>query len=300
MNNFADLLIKEVLKKESSVVVGLDPNPDYFPLCLLDKGQSDIKTITDSILAFNKMIIDVIHPHVLAVKPQLAYYEVYGSYGIYALEQTICYAKSKGLLVINDAKRGDIGPTAIAYAKAFLGDSPLSGDAVTVNPYLGRDGITPFLQERIDRTKGIFVLLKTSNPSASDLQDLQLKSGEKMYQRLAETLDHLAKDTMGHYGYSNLGVVVGATYPQDASYIRSFLKHSLFLVPGYGAQGGKAEDLSCYFDENGMGALISSTRAIIYSYMQHHEDWTNIDKNKIQESIEISTLQAKEEINAIR
>ncbi|MFC4077743.1 orotidine-5'-phosphate decarboxylase [Salinithrix halophila] len=299
VDNFSDLIIKDILKKESALIVGLDPNPAYFPLCLLEKGQ-DSKAIAKAIWEFNQLIIDVVNPHVVAVKPQLAYYEVFGSDGIYALEKTISYAKSKGLLVINDAKRGDIGPTATTYAKAFLGDSPLSGHGVTVSPYLGTDGILPFLKEGTDQRKGIFVLLKTSNPSASELQDLQLKTGEKLYQRLAELFDPIAKETMGHYGYSNLGVVVGATYPQDASYIRDSLKHSLFLVPGYGAQGGKAKELTGYFDENGMGALVSSTRGIIYSYIQKNEEWAHLNKKEIQESIEEAVLDAKREINAVR
>lgn len=297
MNHFGDKLISASEQKQSVLVVGLDPQIELLPRSLRGSSNADV---ANSIIEFNKIIIDAVAPYVAAIKPQLAYYELFGSAGIFALEETIKYAKVKGLLIINDAKRGDIGPTAEAYAKAFLSDSPMSGDAVTVNPFLGSDGIIPFVQQT-SQAKGLFVLLKTSNPSANELQDLLLASGELVYEQVASLLKQLSKGTIGASGFSSVGAVVGATYPDIAKQLRQDLPETIFLVPGYGAQGGNVEDLNCVFNADGNGAVISSSRAIIYSYMaERPEDWESLSKEIIQEIIEAKAIQARDELNSIR
>ncbi|MWC27652.1 orotidine-5'-phosphate decarboxylase [Paenibacillus sp. MMS18-CY102] len=301
MLNFADVLIDESIKKRSALVVGLDPDLSYFPDFLLQDVQlTSNESVGEAIYAFNKIVIDAVADHVIAVKPQLAYYEVYGSHGIRALERTISYARTKSLIVINDAKRGDIDSTSAAYARAFLSDSSLSGDMVTVNPFLGSDGYLPFVDAAREHNKGIFLLLKTSNPSSHELQDLKLDTGEKLYFKLADDIKPLAEKTKGKHNYSFIGAVVGATYPEEAKLIRQKLPHSIFLVPGFGAQGGKAEDLGVFFDKNGNGALISSSRGIIYCYRNGREDWKSVSEAEMRRQIEETTVKANEEINHVR
>ena len=297
MSHFGDKLISASEQKQSVLVVGLDPQIELLPRFL--RGSSN-KDVVNSIIEFNEIIIEAVAPYVAAIKPQLAYYEVFGSAGIFALEETIKYAKEKNLLIINDAKRGDIGPTAEAYAKAFLSDSPLSGDAVTVNPFLGSDGIIPFIQQT-PQGKGLFVLLKTSNPSSNEMQDLRLASGELVYEQVASLLKQLSKGTIGASGFSSVGAVVGATYPDIAKQLRQNLPETIFLVPGYGAQGGNVQDLTTVFNADGNGAVISSSRAIIYSYMaERPENWESLSKEMIQEIIEAKAIQARDELNSIR
>jgi len=301
VGNFADVLIDESKKKNSVLVVGLDPDVRFFPDFLLkDVDYSLDESIADAIYEFNKIIIDAVADHVIAVKPQLAYYEVYGSYGIRALEKTISYARSKELIVINDAKRGDIGSTSAAYARAFLGNGTISGDMVTVNPYLGSDGYMPFIETAQENSKGVFLLLKTSNPSSHEIQDLKLENGELLYFKMAEEIQKLACETTGMNNYSFIGAVVGATYPDEAKRVRKILPHSIFLVPGFGMQGGKAEDLNVFFDGDGNGAVISSSRGIIYSYMNESDDWKKTTENEMHRFITQATTKAKEQINEVR
>ncbi|MNI23228.1 orotidine 5'-phosphate decarboxylase [compost metagenome] len=301
MGNFADVLIEVSKKKKSVLVVGLDPDINFFPDFLIKNMQaSSNEAVAEVIYTFNKIVIDAVAEHVVAVKPQLAYYEIYGSHGISALEKTISYARSKDLIVINDAKRGDIDSTSTAYAKAFLGDGALSGDMVTVNPFLGSDGYMPFVEVARENNKGIFLLLKTSNPSSHEIQNLKLENGELLYFKIAEDIRKLAHETKGTQQYSFIGVVVGATYPEEAKQIRKMLPHSIFLVPGFGKQGGKAEDLDVFFDENGDGALISSSRGIIYSYMNGNENWSKISEVDIHKHIAEATIKANEQLNQVR
>lgn len=303
MRNFADVLIEESIKKESVLVVGLDPDIRFFPNFLLPSPHTaSNETIADAIYEFNKLVIDAVYENVLAVKPQLAYYEVYGSQGILALEKTIDYARSKGLLIINDAKRGDIGSTSMAYAKAFLGKGTISGDMVTVNPFLGSDGYLPFVEVAKENSKGLFLLLKTSNPSSYEIQDLKLENGELLYHQLAEEINKLAIQTRGANDYSFIGTVVGATYPEEAQKIRKRLPHCIFLVPGFGIQGGKAEDLRVFFDNNGNGAVISSSRGIIYCYTDKrvNDEWSGITKNEMFHQIKEAAITAKVQINEVR
>nr|WP_246628013.1 orotidine-5'-phosphate decarboxylase [Paenibacillus oenotherae] len=297
----ADMLIEQSREKKSVLVVGLDPDPRYFPEFLLNRMESRTnEEIAAAILAFNRIVIDAVAEEVVAVKPQLAYYEVYGSHGIHALEQTIAYARTKGLLVINDAKRGDIGSSSEAYAKAFLADGPMAGDMVTVNPFLGSDGYLPFVEEAQRQGKGLFLLLKTSNPSSHEIQNLTLQNGDLLYFKLAEDLSELMRTTAGENGYSFIGAVVGATYPAEAERIRGLLPHCIFLVPGFGIQGGKAEDLDVFFDENGNGALISSSRAIIYSYREGRENGEATTEQEMLQAIKNAARTAKEQINEVR
>ena len=302
MKNFADTLIEHSIRKNTALVVGLDPDITYFPDFLFNDDTQTTEEICNAIIAFNKIVIDEVSDHVVAVKPQLAYYEVYGSEGIKALEETIKYARSKNLLVINDAKRGDIGPTSKAYAQAFLTNGSLSGDMVTVNPFLGSDGYNPFIEVAQENNKGIFLLLKTSNPSSFEIQDLTLKNGEILYIQMAKYINTLAISTKGDNNYSFIGTVVGATYPSDAKRIRELLPHSIFLVPGLGVQGGKAKDLAVFFDKKGLGAVISSSRGITYSYYFNKKvkDWKNISQEQMSKSIAVATIKAKNQINNVR
>lgn len=302
MNHFGDNLINISNQKQTVLVVGLDPQISLLPTSLLDTRENEIKTqeIARAIIEFNKIIIDAVAPYVVAIKPQLAYYEIFGSVGIYALEESIKYARTKGLLIINDAKRGDIGPTAEAYANAYLTNTPTSGDAVTVNPFLGSDGILPFVK-MTNQAKGLFILLKTSNPSANELQDLKMSTGSFLYEHLALLIKKMSIDTVGKSGFSSIGAVVGATYPHVAKQLRKTLPETIFLVPGYGAQGGNVQDLNCFFNSSGNGAVVSSSRDIIYSYINEFpQEWKNLSMERIQEVIEAKTIKARNELNSIR
>lgn len=261
--NAIDKLIKEIIRKKSPCVIGLDPRIKDIP-GFLKKGN-DVKDICKAILNFNKKIINAVKDVVPAVKPQIAFYEQYGYAGIKVFQETVNYAKKKGLMVIADVKRNDIASTAEAYAKAYLSKKIFEVDFITVNPYLGSDGINPFIEMCKKYGKGIFVLCKTSNPSSKEIQDKRI--GKKyVYEVVGELINEWGKELIGKYGYSSVGAVVGATYPKQAERLRKLLKHVFFLVPGYGAQGGKARDVVACFDEKGLGAIINSSRSIIFAY----------------------------------
>ena len=272
-----DRLISKIIDYKNPTVVGLDPKLEYVPEFLkkryLDDDGWTLKAAAKAIFAFNQAIIDEIHDVVPAIKPQMAYYEMYGHYGIKTLEKTIRYAKLNGMFVITDGKRNDIGATMEAYTDAHLGavkigDSeiePFSADALTVNGYLGSDGITPLLKVCKERDKGIYVLVKTSNPSSGELQD-KLMGDTPLYAVMGDMCEKWGEDTIGKYGYSAVGAVVGATYPEQLTELRKRLPHTMFLVPGYGAQGGGAEGLKGGFDENGLGAIVNSSRAVMCAY----------------------------------
>ena len=276
--HFADRVCAAVDSKGSPVVVGLDPRPDSLPPHLLAVCRADLgatpQAVAEALWRFNRGIIDAVHDVVPAVKPQLAFYERYGVAGVQAYARTAQYAKEAGLLVIADGKRNDIGSTASAYAEAFLGappvfDRPAAGDfaadALTVNPFLGRDGIQPFVDCARQQGSGVFVLVKTSNPSAGDLQELQV-NGEPLYEYLGRLVESWGDNSRGRSGYSSVGAVVGATWPDQAARLRALMPHTLFLVPGYGAQGATAADVAHCFDTNGHGALINASRSIIFAW----------------------------------
>lgn len=256
ITHFADRLIAAIKQKGASICVGLDPR-----LAQISGGDSG--KLADAIVKFNKGIIDGVHDLVPAVKPQFAFYIQHGPDGVKAFEETCAYARAKGLIVIADAKCNDIGSTAEAYAEAFLNN--FDCDAVTVNPYLGYDGVKPFVEICKKRGKGIFVLVKTSNPSSSDLQDRMTEDKLRNYEIVAQLLESWGADEVGASGYTSIGAVVGATYPDEAKRLRKLMPHAYFLVPGYGAQGGKAADVKACFNKDGFGALINSSRDIIFS-----------------------------------
>lgn len=268
--HFTDALIEAEQAKGSVVVVGLDTDPRRLPQFLLEQflatDTDQMKTKAIAQLAFNEAVIDAVHSIVPAVKVQIAFYELLGPAGIETYQKTIRYARSKRLLVIGDIKRGDIGATAEAYAEAHM-EGDHAPDAVTVNPYMGSDGILPFLQVGRRHGKGVFVLVKTSNPSSSELQDLEVADPRlRNYEIVARKVSELGADSIGKHGYSLVGAVVGATYPSEAIRLRGLLSHTFFLVPGYGAQGAKGSDVGGCFDVRGSGAVVNASRSIIYAF----------------------------------
>lgn len=291
-----DRLIAKIKETGNPSVVGLDAKLNYVPEYLIQKFQEEdgasLQTAARAIFAFNKAIIDEICDIVPAIKPQSAYYEMYGYYGMKTLAETISYAKLKGMFVITDGKRNDIGATMQAYTAAHLGTvkigdneiEPFGADALTVNGYLGTDGINPLLEVCKSRDKGIFVLVKTSNPSSGELQD-KLINGEPLYARMGDLCETWGADTIGEYGYSAVGAVVGATYPEQLRELRARLPHTFFLVPGYGAQGGGAEGVAGAFDENGLGAIVNSSRAIMCAYQKEDCDPKEFAKAARREAI---------------
>jgi orotidine-5'-phosphate decarboxylase len=291
-----DRLIDKIKQTGNPSVVGLDPKLDYVPAFLRKRFQEEdgcsLQAAARAIFAFNKAIINEICDIVPAIKPQAAYYEMYGWSGVKTLEDTIRYAKSKGMFVITDGKRNDIGATMQAYTAAHLGSvmvgenelEPFGADALTVNGYLGSDGINPLLDACKSRDKGIFVLVKTSNPSSGELQD-QLMGGVPLYARMGDLCEKWGSDTVGKYGYSAVGAVVGATYPAQLKELRERLPHTFFLVPGYGAQGGGAEGVAQAFDANGLGGIVNSSRAIMCAYQKEGCDEQDFAKAARREAI---------------
>ena len=257
-----DALIEKILQKNNPTVAGLDPRPAHLPPELAELPPDE------AYLRFNLGLIDVLADIVPAIKPQAACSEALGARGIAVLERTIAAAHDAGLYVIGDAKRGDIGSTAEAYAEAWLAGGPLGCDCVTVNPYLGSDGILPFLASGRD----IFALVKTSNPSSAELQDTDC-GGMPLYRRVAMLIEQLGADTVGAHGYSRIGAVVGATHPAELAELRAAFPHTFFLVPGYGAQGGGAADCAGAFDKNGLGAIVNSSRGIFAAWKKTGGDW---------------------------
>lgn len=269
-------LIHKIAETKAPICVGLDPTLQFIPKYLLEKNYQrygqNIRAMTQAIWEFNRDIIDEIYELVPAVKPQLAMYEQFGLDGMELYQKTVDYAKSRGLIVIADGKRGDIGSTSTAYAMAHIGkiitpkgeEDVFGADMLTVNPYLGSDGVKPFIEMCDKYDKGIFVLVKTSNPSSGELQDL-LCDGKPIYEHMAELVNQWANLSMDGR-FSNVGAVVGATYPEMSKRLRSLMPHVFFLVPGYGAQGATAKDLRPCFHEDGQGAIVNSSRGIIAAY----------------------------------
>ena len=282
--NFADKLIEAISTKHSRVVVGLDPRLHSIPSFLIknytEKFGQTPNAVARAFLEFNKKIIDAVADHVIAVKPQIAFYEQYGDKGIWSYFETIKYARNKGLLVIADVKRNDIGSTADAYAKAYLGRVDVGynktrpmfdADAMTVNPYLGIDGVKPFVDVARMYGKGIFILVRTSNPSAEELQGLSLTEGLHIFEKVALMVNQWGEDSEGENGYRSIGAVVGATYPIEAGKLRTLMPNCFFLVPGFGAQGAEANDVRPCFNKDGYGAIVNSSRGIIYAFSSEPE-----------------------------
>ena len=269
-------LVEKIEKLSAPIVVGLDPMLDYIPQHILKKAYSEkgenLEGAAEAIWQYNKGIIDATYDLIPAVKPQIAMYEQFGIEGLKAFKKTVDYCKEKGLVVIGDIKRGDIGSTSSAYAIGHLGKVMVGGkafrgfdeDFVTLNPYMGADAINPFLEVCKEEKKGLFILVKTSNPSSGDFQD-QLVGERPLYELVGKKVAEWGEQHMGS-SYSYVGAVVGATYPQMGKILRELMPKTYILVPGYGAQGGKAEDLVHYFNKDGLGAIVNSSRGIIAAY----------------------------------
>ena len=269
-------LCEKIKKLNAPIVVGLDPMLSYVPEHIVKKSLAEhgetLEGAADAIWQFNKAIVDAVYDLIPAVKPQVAMYEQFGVAGMAAYKKTVDYCHEKDLVVIGDVKRGDIGSTSAAYAVGHLGKvqvgsrmlSAFNEDFATVNPYLGTDGIKPFVDVCREEKKGLFILVKTSNPSSGEFQDRMI-DGRPLYERVGEKVAEWGEDCMGD-SYSYIGAVVGATYPEMGKVLRKVMPKSFILVPGYGAQGGKAADLVPYFNEDGLGAIVNSSRGIIAAY----------------------------------
>ena len=271
-------LINKIQKTKAPIVVGLDPMLSYLPEHIQKKAFDEfgetLEGAAEAIWQFNKEIVDKTYDLIPAVKPQIAMYEQFGIEGLKAYKKTVDYCKSKDLVVIGDIKRGDIGSTSAAYATGHLGKVQVGSktyagfdeDFATVNPYLGSDGVKPFIDVCKQEKKGLFILVKTSNPSSGEFQD-QLINGKPLYEMVGEKVAQWGEDHMGD-SYSYIGAVVGATYPEQGEILRKVMPKSFILVPGYGAQGGKGKDLVHFFNEDGLGAIVNSSRGIIAAYKQ--------------------------------
>ena len=278
-----DSLQEKIIQKKNPTVAGLDPRPEQIPPHILKEAYGrygeTLEGAAQAVWQFNQGLMDALCDVVPAVKPQAAYYERLGWHGMAVLERTIAYAKEKGLFVIADIKRGDIGSTAQAYAEAWLGRvdiggaeyAPFDADCVTINAYMGSDTVEPFLKECRERGKSLFVLVKTSNPSSGEIQDL-LAGDRLVYRAMGDLTQRLGKGTEDKYGFTCAGAVVGATYPSDLRELRRRLEHTFFLVPGYGAQGGTAEDVQHAFDRYGHGAVINASRSIMCAWKKTEKD----------------------------
>lgn len=289
-----DRLIEKIKQTKNPSVVGLDTCVDYLP----DDMKNQIKSLDDvceALTEFNKNVVDSICDIVPAVKVQVAYYEMYGVQGMQAFQNTLKYAKSKGMFTMADIKRNDIGSTAAAYSKAYLGKTvfngvevtPFESDFVTINGYLGTDGIKPFVDDAEKYGKGAFVLVKTSNPSSGDLQNKKLVGSETVFEEMANFVCEWGKNIMGENGYSSLGAVVGATHKAEAELLRKKYPSLFFLVPGYGAQGATAEDVSVNFDKDGLGAIVNSSRGILCAYKKDKYNGLNYFKAARQAALDM-------------
>ena len=291
---FAQTLIDAVIARRNPVVAGIDPRAESLPPGFLDRFPVNLAGRADAFLAFGREALDVLAPIVPAVKFQAAFYEALGPSGMSALFASIAHAKSLGLVVILDGKRNDIGSTAEAYAQAYLDDSgaetPWGADALTINPYLGGDGIEPFAKVAAPTGRGLFVLVRTSNPSARDLQDL-VADGRPIYRHAAELVNRWAAPHRDETGYSLMGAVVGATYPEQLAELREAMPGVVFLVPGYGAQGGTARDVASAFDDRGLGAIVNNSRGLTFAYLRkdlaarHGADWQRAIEDAAREMI---------------
>lgn len=284
---FGDRLAEAVVSRRTHVVVGLDPDYDSLPSSVRDSHplaayDSEAQMKAACYREFAEGILEAVSQEVVAVKVQLAYFEALGGPGYQIYEELVEPAKSRGLLVIADAKRGDIGSTAEAYARAHL--EVAGADAVTVNPYLGTDSIEPFLMRAREQGKGVFVLVKTSNPSSGDLQDLELLEGGRVHHGVGRLVNIWGAETKGRTGYSSVGAVVGGTHPRVGAELRALMPEAPFLVPGYGAQGAAAEDLRGFFGEDGKGAVVNSSRAILYAYRRRQDvSWQEAARQEAHE-----------------
>ncbi len=299
-------LIEKIKKTNAPIVVGLDPNLKFIPKKLqtaaFEEYGETLAGAAEAVFQFNKKITDAVCDLVPAVKPQIAMYEQFGLPGIEAFHKTVEYCHEKGLIVIGDVKRGDIGSTSEAYATAHLGcvkvgtktEIPFGEDFATVNPYLGSDGVKPFIKVCNEQDKGIFVLVKTSNPSSGEFQD-RLIDGRPLYEWVGQKVNEWGEESMDG-GYSNVGAVVGATYPEMGKVLRKLMPKTYILVPGYGAQGGKGKDLVHFFNEDGLGAIVNSSRGIIAAWQK--EEYAEFGEEHFEEAARKAFLDMKEDIES--
>jgi len=300
-------LVSRIKKLNAPIVVGLDPTLNFVPKFLIDKAINEkgetLEAAADAIFEFNKAIVDAVYDLIPAVKPQIAMYEQFGIPGLMAYKKTLDYCHEKGLLVIGDAKRGDIGSTSTAYAIGHLGRvkigsteiAPIDTDFLTINPYMGSDSVVPFIEECKKNDKGLFILVKTSNPSSGEFQDQ--KVGEKaIYELVGKKVDEWGLDTVKE-GYSDVGAVVGATYPEMGKVLREIMPKAYILVPGYGAQGGTAAELKPFFNKDGLGAIVNSSRGIIAAYKQ--EKYAEFGAEGFAEAAREAVIDMKNDIASI-
>jgi orotidine-5'-phosphate decarboxylase len=310
VNNFSDRLAESVKKRGNPVLVGLDPRFDSLPDSFKPAvSPSNWVVIAKAYSLFCREVVDVVAPLVPAVKPQAAFFEQIGPPGMAALAEVIAYAQQKGLLVVFDGKRNDIGSTATAYAQGILGSeraaestsdspsakrSPWEADALTVSPYLGDDSLQPFVETAAERSAGVFVLVKTSNPGGGMFQDL-VADGRPLYRHVAEYVERKAAETVGQCGYGIVGAVVGATYPQQLAELRKVMPHAWFLVPGFGSQGATAADVAGAFDAKGLGAIVNNSRGIIFAHSSkaYRE---RFGAGRWQEAVEAATREMIEQL----
>jgi len=300
-------LVERIKKLEAPIVVGLDPTLNFVPGFLLDKAINEkgetLEAEADAIFEFNKKIVDAVYDLIPAVKPQIAMYEQFGIPGLMAYKQTVDYCHEKGLLVIGDAKRGDIGSTSTAYAIGHLGKvkigsteiAPIDTDFLTINPYMGSDSVVPFVEECKKYDKGLFILVKTSNPSSGEFQDQ--KVGKKaVYELVGKKVDEWGAELVRN-GYSDVGAVVGATYPEMGEVLREIMPKAYILVPGYGAQGGTAAELKPFFNKDGLGAIVNSSRGIIAAFKQ--EKYAEYGAEGFAEAARAAVIDMKNDIASI-
>ena len=297
-------LVAQIKKTGAPIVVGLDPMMKFIPEHIKEKAFAEfgetLEGAAEAIWQYNKQIVDAIYDLVPAVKPQIAMYEQFGVEGVIAFQKTVEYCKEKDLVVIGDIKRGDIGSTSEAYAVGHLGQVKVGNtmcrgfdeDFVTVNPYLGSDGVKPFVKVCQEEKKGLFILVKTSNPSSGEFQD-RLIDGRPLYEIVGEKVAEWGADHMGD-SYSYIGAVVGATYPEMGKVLREIMPKSYILVPGYGAQGGKGADLVHFFNKDGLGAIVNSSRGIIAAYQQ--EKYAKYGAENFADASRAAVLDMKEDI----
>lgn len=303
--NAIDNLIEKIKQTNNPTVIGLDTRYEMLPKCVTDKYPKTLEGVAEAIIEFNKELIDNTYDIIPAAKVQIAFYEMYGILGIKAFKETCQYAKEKGMVVIADIKRGDIGSTATGYSNAFLGRTPIGEkeeaiydvDFVTVNGYMGTDCVKPFVEDCKKYDKGIFILVKTSNPSSGELQDLKLQNGQEVYVQMSELVEKWGEDLRGKYGYSSIAAVVGATYPEQLSQIREIAPHTYFLIPGYGAQGGKASDIALGFDKNGLGGIVNASRSLMCAYKS--DNWKDkFNEENYAKATRAEAIRMRDELNS--
>ena len=306
MKNIIDILIEKIKETKNPTVMGLDPRYEMLPKCVTDKYPKTIEGVAQAILEYNKELIDATCDIIPAIKPQIAFYEMFGVPGMVAFKATCQYAKQKGMLVIADIKRGDIGSTAQGYSNAYLGKTNLGDieqpifdvDFVTINPYMGTDCVKPFIEDCKKYNKGLFILVKTSNPSSGELQDLKLENGEEVYTRVAKLVENWGEELRGENNYSSIAAVVGATYPEQLKQIRETAPHTYFLIPGYGAQGGKAEDIAYGFDQNGLGGIVNASRSLMCAYKS--DKWKDkFGENEYAQATRAEAIRMRDELNSV-